>query len=88
MTFAFVETKAIKAGGKKYVWGTWDGTGGTGGDITVPMGVVESFDLQLGTGSVVSTEPVVNETLPLKNGGVVSIVCTSGALGWYFAIGK
>jgi len=88
MAFDVVQLENIKIGGKKMVWGTFDSNATTGGNITLPIDTVESFDLQLGATSTVSTEPTINETLPLRNAGVVTVVCTAGALGWYCAIGK
>ena len=90
MTFSFLKTKLINFGaGKKIEYGTFTNSGvTTGGDISLSMRVVESIDLQYSGASVLATEAVVNETLPLKNGGVVTVVTVAGGDGYYCAVGK
>ena len=89
MAFTYLQTRKLKVGSTKLVWGTFTNTDGdTGGDIVLPMTEVQSFDLQHSGGTVVATEPAVNETLPLKNGGTVTIVTTANSSGWYCAMGK
>jgi hypothetical protein len=89
MTFSYLVKGKFQMGGRKVQWGTYTNAGGdTGGDITVYMRVVENFILQQSGSTVVATEPTVNETLPLKNGGVVTIKTTDGADGYWLAIGK
>lgn len=88
MAFGSVVKGKWRFGGKKYAWGTFTNSSSAGGDITVPMKVVESMSLQHTGTSVVTTAPVVNETFPLKNGGVVTIVTATDKNGIWFAVGK
>lgn len=89
MAFAAAITEQTVFGNKVVKYGTYTSTGGdTGGDITTYLSQVDFFDLQPGGASVIANNPVVNETLPLRNStGSVTIVTTANETGYWFAIG-
>ena len=74
-------------GGVRKVSGNYINTGGaTGGKIQTGLTVVNAFKLQPWGAAVVTSFPVVNETLPL-NGGTVTIVTLANESGCWFAEG-
>jgi len=85
---AFTSTIAGRtvAGNKRMHWGAWDGTGVTGGDIDTGLIIAESVMLTHLGSAVEAAVAVVNETLPIA-GNAITIVCTSGDVGYWMAIG-
>ena len=88
MVFSSTVSKSIVMGSRKVKFGTYTGTGVTTGDVATGLKVVEVFVPIAGGSSVVADATTVNETLPLKNGGAVTIIFTSGTSGFWMAIGK
>ena len=86
-------TSAVTAkgvfGSRKYRSGTFASSGGaTGGDIATGLRVVEFIKVQGGGTTVLTNASVVNETLPLKGSGDVTIVTDADVTGVWFAVGK
>ena len=88
MAFAYTRSGRSVMGNKRVAWGTYtNGGGDTGGDIDTGLTLVETMAFA-GSGAAVNADlPSVNETLPF-NGGAITIVCTDGADGYWFAIGR
>ena len=88
MAFESVITqRPLQDGNKRISRGTFASSGsGTGGDITTGLHSCEFIILQQKGSAVVADAPVVNEDLPL-NGGVVTIVTTADAVGYWRAEG-
>lgn len=74
------------AGNKKLHYGTFTSGSTTGGDIDTGLNVCESISLTAKGSSVVADAVTLNETLPVA-GNAVTIVTTSGADGYWMAIG-
>lgn len=84
MAFSTTETARYVSGNRWVVTGIYTNSGGgTGGDIETGLGLVEHVDLQPKGSAVVANAPAVNETLPLANGGVVTIVTAADEVGNY-----
>ena len=88
MVFSSTVTKRGVIGSMKFRCGTFACTGTTGGDIATGLRDVEFIKVQGGGASVLTNACAVNETLPLKASGDVTIVTDNGATGFWFAIGK
>lgn len=74
-------------GSRARVHGTYTSSGGgTGGDVTTGLTVVEDFTIKPKGSSVIATASVINETLPLA-GGVVTIVTSTDEVGYWEAWG-
>ena len=88
MAFTSTITGVSVFGNKRIAWGTYS-TSSTdaGGDITTGLSVVDFIALTETASAVTADCPVVNETLPLA-GGVVTIVQTASADGYWFAFGE
>ncbi len=87
MAFSSVISGKTVIGNKYLTWGTWSGADNTGGDIDTGLVVCESFIFSQKGSAVPTTDgPVVNETFPVA-GSAVTIVCTSGDVGYWQAIG-
>ena len=88
MAFSFtVENEQSLEGNMRIVYGTWDGTGVTGGEIVTGLSRVDMCVLGHTGSAVEAAVAVCNETFPLASGSVI-IVCTSGDTGTYIAIGQ
>jgi len=87
MAFASAILGRSVFGDKSIVWGSFtNGAGDSGGDIETGLASVENIQLQHSGAAAVADSPSVNETLPLASGDV-TIVTTTGADGYWFAIG-
>ena len=87
MAFTSTVTERSIMGNKRVHWGTYANDGGdTGGDIDTGLKSVDFITLQTSGASVSADQSSVDETLPL-NGSDVTIACTSGADGYWMAIG-
>ena len=73
-------------GNKRVHFGTWT-TDTTGGDIDTGLAQCEGMVLQTSGAAVSADQSAVNETLPVA-GSAVTIVCTSGADGYWIAWGN
>ncbi len=85
---AFTSTilkKGMIPGSGRIHCGTWT-TDTTGGDINTGLLKCEAIFLQTSGAAVSADQSAVNETLPV-DGSAVTIVCTSGADGYWLAIG-
>jgi len=78
--------KTIYSGGKM-AWGTWTSGATTGGDLTTTLKDVYMVNLTTHGAAVSADQSAVNETLPRAN-GVITIVTTNGADGYWQAFGK
>lgn len=88
MAFTYTITHVTYWGDRKVVYGKFASTGGsTGGDIKTGLETVENIQLSHTGAAVVASAPVVNETLPLANGGDVTIVTVADTAGTFVAIG-
>lgn len=88
MAFASAVLDQTVEGNKRVVTGTYTGSGGgTGGDIATGLSRVDFISLQPGGASAFALAPVVNETLPLANGGAVTIVTNANETGYWRAEG-
>jgi hypothetical protein len=87
MTVTTTVTNRGVMGSRKWRTGTYSASD-TGGDISTGLNVVEFISVQAGGSSVVADAPTVNETLPLANGGAVTIIVTNATTGFWFAVGK
>lgn len=87
MTVTTTITNRGVIGSRKFITGTYSADD-TGGDIETGLNVVEFISVQAGGSSVVADAPTVNETLPLANGGDVTIIVTNATAGFWYAIGK
>jgi len=76
-------------GSRIRVIGTYTNTGGgTGGDVTTNLNVVEDFTIKPKGSVIIATASVINETLPLTNtGGAVTIVTSADEVGYWEAWG-
>lgn len=88
---AFTSVKSADAtyfGNKRVVYGTYDSTAVTGGDVETDLNRVDGFVPIASGAAVVADAPTVNETFPLVNaGGKVTLICTSGSAGQWIAWG-
>jgi len=89
MAFTYTVDSEAHVGTIRVLSGTYTNTSSsTGGDIKTGLSVVKAFTLQPTTTAVLTSFPVVNETLPLTNtDGAVTIVTTTGSIGSWIAIG-
>lgn len=85
MAFASAVTGRTAFKNKAVTYGTWT-TDTTGGDINTGLRSCEFITLQTSGNAVSADQSAVNETLPVA-GGAVTIVCTSGADGYWLALG-
>lgn len=86
MAFTSAVTGRSKIATKNVTWGTWT-TDTTGGDIDTGLTVCDFISLQTSGAAVSADQSSVNETLPIA-GSAVTIVCTSGADGYWWAMGR
>ncbi len=70
----------------RFSFGSWDGTGVTGGDINTGLRKCVSMMLTHKGSATEAASAVVNETYPC-DGTAVTIVCTSGDVGYWLAFG-
>ena len=85
MAFASAITGRSASQDKRIHYGTWT-TDTTGGDIDTGLQSCEFITLQTSGSAVSADQSAVNETLPV-DGSAITIVCTSGADGYWMAIG-
>jgi len=85
MAFSSTVTESTVMGNKRVHFGTWT-TDTTGGDIDTGLRSCEFITLQTSGSAVSADQSAVNETLPVA-GSAVTIACTSGADGFWMAIG-
>jgi hypothetical protein len=85
MAFTSAVTERTIMGNKRVHFGTWT-TDTTGGDIDTGLKTCEFITLQTSGAAVSADQSSVNETLPVA-GSAVTIVCTSGADGYWMAMG-
>lgn len=81
----------IKAGDKWVTWGVWDSTGATGGDIDTRMRICDVCFIGHTGSAVEANTAVLNETFSSTSpigGTVVTVVCSSGDAGTWYAIGR
>lgn len=92
MSFTVTFNDILQAHNGKIITGKYVNTSGsTGGDISFPVVEVLSLTLQPVTTAVVTSFPVVNETLPAAASGdttAVTIVTTANETGYFTAICK
>jgi hypothetical protein len=86
MAFSFSVKERGVFGDKRYVKGTYDCTGVTGGDISTGLQTCEQIFLQPTGTAVIANQHVCNETFPVS-GGVITIVTNSGDKGLFIAFG-
>lgn len=86
VTFTSTIVGVCKIGSKHMVKGNWS-TDTTGGEIVTGLRKVEFIACKAAGSSIVAGAPTVNETLPLS-GSSVTVICTSGTSGIWYAIGK
>lgn len=86
MAFTSVISGRAKMANKNVTWGTWD-TDTTGGDINTGLTMCDFIVLQTSGAAVSADQSSVNETLPVA-GNAITIVCTSGADGYWWAMGR
>jgi hypothetical protein len=86
MAFTSTVTGRSKLANKNVTWGTWT-TDTTGGDINTGLTSCDFIMLQTSGAAVSADQSAVNETLPVA-GSAVTIVCTSGADGYWWAMGR
>ncbi len=89
MTFASTITRVIPniVGDRKITHGTYtNGSGDTGGNINTGLKVCEFIQLQPTGSSVIASNPVINETLPI-DGSAITIVTTDNEDGIWMAYG-
>ena len=67
-------------------WGTFNASSATGGDIDTGLRICEKISLLHQGSAVQANAPVVDESLPVA-GSAVTIVCDSGAIGYWEATG-
>lgn len=85
-TSAILESRTIW-GDKVIVYGSFtNGAGDSGGDIATGLNNVEMCMLTHSGAAAVASAPSINETFPLA-GGDVTIVTTTGADGYWIAVG-
>lgn len=82
-----IDTVRLPLGNRWLTYGTWDGTGVTGGDIDTQLTRVDCFLISHTGNAVEAATAVANEAFPLV-GGSVTMVCTAGDAGVWLAIGK
>ena len=75
-----------KLANKNVTWGTWT-TDTTGGDIDTGLTMCDFIMLQTSGAAVSADQSSVDETLPVA-GSAITIVCTSGADGFWMAFGR
>ena len=85
MAFTSAITGRTAFKNKTVTYGTWD-TDTTGGNINTGLRMCEMIFLQTSGNAVSADQSSVNETLPVA-GSAITIVCTSGADGYWLAIG-
>jgi hypothetical protein len=85
MAFASVVLFKSQIANKRLHVGTWT-TDTTGGDIDTGLRSCEFISLQTSGSAVSADQGAINETLPV-DGSAVTIVVTSGADGYWMAIG-
>ncbi len=86
MAFTYTRETTLVTPGGRVVGGTYTNTASsTGGDIDTGMTRTSSMTLQPKTTAVVTSFPVVNETLPRM--GAVTIVTTADEVGYWIAVG-
>ena len=86
MAFASTVSGQTVFGDLRVTYGTWT-TDTTTGDINTGLGTVLSMQITGAGSSVVADAPTINETLPVA-GSAVTIICTSGTVGYWTAYGK
>ena len=85
MAFTSAITGKTVFGNKRVHFGTWT-TDTTTGDIDTGLRSCEAFFMQINATSIVADAPTVNETFPVA-GSAVTIIVTSGADGYWLAVG-
>jgi hypothetical protein len=92
MAFTVTFNEIVQAHNGKIITGKYVNTSGsTGGDISFPVCEVLSLTLQPTTTAVVTSFPVVNETLPAAASGAtteITIVTVADTSGYFTAICK
>lgn len=86
MAFTSSVVGRSKMSNKYVTWGTWT-TDTTGGDIDTGLTQCDFIMLQTSGAAVSADQSAVNETMPCT-GSAVTIVCTSGADGFWMAFGR
>lgn len=88
MTWDYEVIGTAPVGDKFLVWGTWDGTDVTGGDIVTGFTTCESCVLGHTGAAVEASVAVCNETFAKATPapGSVTVVCTSGDAGTFIAV--
>lgn len=88
MAFVSQVDQITTEGVQKVVRGVYvNDLGSTGGDIATYLTVVLSFQLQPQGAVLLASAPVVNETFPLVNGGLVTVVNNANETGYFEARG-
>jgi len=86
MVFSSSILKKYVFGNRRIHVGSWNSALVTGGDIGTGLKRVEILIPFFKGSAVEADNVVVNETFPLASGSV-TIVCSSGDTGYWFAIG-
>jgi len=86
MAWSSTVIKRTVFGNRRVVYGSWDATAVTGGDIATGLSRTDSCIIWHKGAAVEAAVGVVNETFPLASGNV-TIVVTAGDAGYYLAIG-
>ena len=96
MAFSYTVDKVSEKEGMAHVFGTFTNSSSAGGDINTGLTVVFSFLIQHTGSSVVSNQPVVNETIATTGnvalrgsipGKALTIVTDTDKSGIWYAIG-
>jgi hypothetical protein len=86
MAFTSTIVGLAKFGSRHIVMGNWS-TDTTGGTIVTGLRKVEFIACKALGSLIVADAPTVNATLP-QSGGDVTVICTSGKSGVWYAVGK
>ena len=86
MAFASTVSGSTVFGDLRVVYGTWT-TDTTTGDINTGLDKVLTMSITAAGTNIVADAPTINETFPCA-GSAVTIICTSGKVGYWVAYGK
>jgi hypothetical protein len=86
MAFSSAVSYKTVFGNRRVHYGTWTGSGATGGNVDTGLRLCENILLTVHGSAVTSNQCAVNESLPVA-GSAVTIVHDSGINGYWIAFG-